>query len=633
MALCVFAFSAKRIYRHWPLCVILILFVCVGLLYSINTPVYEGSDEPAHFAYVRSLAGGNGLPLLDLQPGGAVNYEAHQPPLYYAAAAVATFWIDTRDAAALGRANPHRTFDPLALSNRNEFVHTHAESFPYRGTTLAIHMARLVSLLFGAGALIATYGMAHSLFPARPEVWAGAAAFVAFLPQFDFSSTVVSNDSAVTCLVALALWQLARIAARTAARSGVRPERAPSPPHCLCPRRTRPRVRQGGKPCPCRRDVVLLGLLLGLAPLAKESGLALLPFVLLLLVPLMWLRAGWRAALSSVLIVALAFLLAAGWWYVVRHAALGFWVGSSDSATPIATPLTLEGLLAQWQEIEISFWGLFGWNIVPLPQPVYDSLHWVSVLALAGLAVFVALRKAKGRETAVVAALLAWTLLVLAAFARWVSATDQPHGRLLFPALPAFALLVCLGLSQLTPKRLRSVVVGSLASALFLTSVWAAIVVLPEAYPRPNFVAANATIPNPVGANLGDRIELLGYEWQILQKEGGDVFAVRVYWKATAPIDRDYTVTIQAFAPDGLRVGHLDTYPVSGMHPTRDWQVGEIVRDDYPLEISANAGSTLKVMIGMYDLNTGKALQVIRSDGSRAGRVTIGDVYIPDFGK
>ena len=44
---------------------------------------------------------------------------------------------------------------------------------------------------------------------------------------------------------------------------------------------------------------------------------------------------------------------------------------------------------------------------------------------------------------------------MLGAFVRWVSATDQPHGRLLFPALPAFAILVCLGLSQWSPRRLR----------------------------------------------------------------------------------------------------------------------------------------------------------------------------------
>ena len=599
-----FASTAQWIRRHWPLFVILLLYAFLVSFYTLNTPLFEGADEPDHFEYVRSLADGNGLPLLDLKRSALINNEAHQPPLYYAAAAAATFWVAMPKVVVLGGENPHRTFDPLTLTNRNLFVHTRAETFPYSGAVLAIHIARLVSLLFGAGALIATYGLARSLFPARPEIWAGATAFVAFLPQFDFVAAMVSNDSAVICMVTLALWQLARVAARSRPPAGVRV-----------------------------RELILLGLLLGLAALAKDSGVLLLPFALLVLLPVLWARTGWRSALSAALVVAAVSLFAAGWWDVVRHAVLGFWLGSPVSAAPGRELLTLEGLLGQWQEIEISFWGLFGWNIVPLPQAVYDSLHWVSVLALGGVAVFVARRRAMGRETVVVGALLAWTLLVLVAFLRWFSVTDQPHGRLLFPALPAFALLVCLGLSQLMPQRLRPILIVCLASALFLTSGWAASNLLPAAYPQPNYVAAGAPIPNPVGANLGDRIELLGYEWQILQKEGRDVLTVSVYWKATAPIDNDYTVTIQAFASDGLRVGQVDTYPVSGMHPTSDWQVGEIVRDEYPLEITANAGSTLKVMIGMYDLDTGKALLVIRSDGTRTGRVTIEDVRIPDVSK
>jgi hypothetical protein len=408
---------------------------------------------------------------------------------------------------------------------------------------------------------------------------------------------MVSNDSSVICMVALALWQLARVAARTKPPAGVR-----------------------------ARELILLGLLLGLAALAKDSGVLLLPFALLVLLPLLWARTGWRSALRAAFVVAVVCLLAAGWWYILRHAVLGYWLGSPVSAAPGKQLLTLEGLLAQWQEIEISFWGLFGWNIVPLPQAVYDSLHWVSVLALAGLAVFVARRRAKGRETAVVAALLAWTLLVLVAFLRWFSATDQPHGRLLFPALPAFAILVCLGLAQWMPQRLRPILIGCLASALFLTSVWAAVVVLPAAYPQPIFVAAGAPIPNPVDANLDNRIELLGYDWHVLRNNGRDVLAVRVYWKATGPIDRDYTVTVQAFTPDGVRVGHLDTFPVSGMYPTRDWPVGDIMRDEYPLEIAAHMALPLKVMIGMYDQETGKALQVIEPDGQRIGRVTLGEI-------
>jgi ABC-type phosphate/phosphonate transport system permease subunit len=60
-------------------------------------------------------------------------------------------------------------FDPLALTNRNLYVHTHREDWPYSGAVLAIHIARLISVLAGIGTLIATYGLARTLFPRRPE--------------------------------------------------------------------------------------------------------------------------------------------------------------------------------------------------------------------------------------------------------------------------------------------------------------------------------------------------------------------------------------------------------------------------------------------------------------------------------
>src|SRR5207237_10742305 len=144
------------------------------------------------------------------------------------------------------------------------------------------------------------------------------------------------------------------------------------------------------------------------------------------------------------------------------------------------------------------------------------------------------------------------------------------------------------------PPRTRPVATGALAAALWVTSAWAALSLLPAAYPQPNYVPASATIPNPVAANLGDRIELLGYEWHFRGDGEGNVLAVVVYWNATAPIDRDYAVTVQAFTPDGLRIGQLDTFPVSGMHPTSDWHSGEIVRDEYPLELSEGTAPDLK---------------------------------------
>ncbi|MEP7200648.1 MAG: hypothetical protein ABI874_12580, partial [Chloroflexota bacterium] len=294
-------------------------------------------------------------------------------------------------------------------------------------------------------------------------------------------------------------------------------------------------------------------------------------------------------------------------------------------------PLSLEGLLAQWTELEISFWGLFGWNTVPLPQIVYDGLHGLTLFALGGFIVAIARRNEWTRADVMgTAALTLYSLLVLVAFWQWMTATAQAHGRLLFPALPCFAIVVCLGLSQWLPRRGRPALLAGLAAALFALSGWAATSVLGDAYPQPRILATADQIPQRANANLDGHLVLLGYDMRPRPPSERNVVDVIAYWQTTTPMDVDYTVTVQAFAPDGTRIGHFDAYPVSGMYPTSEWNVGEILQDDYPLELDAGAGRPIHatVVIGLYDRRTGKALQVIQPDGRRVARVILGQIEI-----
>jgi hypothetical protein len=74
--------------RRWPLSVLVLLFAVVATVYSVNTPLLEGSDEPAHFEYALAIAQGDGLPLLNLDQYKDMAYEAGQPPFYYALTAL-----------------------------------------------------------------------------------------------------------------------------------------------------------------------------------------------------------------------------------------------------------------------------------------------------------------------------------------------------------------------------------------------------------------------------------------------------------------------------------------------------------------------------------------------------------------
>lgn len=199
---------------HREIALVLVLSVALGIIYSTTTPLFETPDEPEHFGFVQYVAQGRGLPIQTLdQPAHFARQEASQPPLYYFVAALATFWIDTSDFPAIVWGNPHYGFlvPGVVNDNKNLFIHTAVESFPYRGAVLAIHIARLISVLMGALAVLFTYLLTLEIFPDRKTFAASAAAFVAFVPQFLFVTGAVSNDSTIVAMCALTLWLMVRM--------------------------------------------------------------------------------------------------------------------------------------------------------------------------------------------------------------------------------------------------------------------------------------------------------------------------------------------------------------------------------------------------------------------------------------
>ncbi|MBI3537551.1 MAG: hypothetical protein HY070_08355 [Chloroflexi bacterium] len=148
---------------HRAIIFVVAIYSALALFYSVTTPLFETPDEREHFAFVQSLAQGRGLPVQSLENTPRAQQEASQPPLYYFAAAALTFWIDTSDFPALAWENPHYGFNVPGIvnDNKNLFIHTTRENFPYTGAVLAIHLARLLSVLFGAFAVIFIYLLAR----------------------------------------------------------------------------------------------------------------------------------------------------------------------------------------------------------------------------------------------------------------------------------------------------------------------------------------------------------------------------------------------------------------------------------------------------------------------------------------
>ncbi|MBI3957976.1 MAG: glycosyltransferase family 39 protein [Chloroflexi bacterium] len=568
---------------------ILCCFLLLGLVYSIATPVLEASDELNHYPFVEHLARGKGLPVQ--QPGQESHFgqEGSQPPLYYALAAALTFWIDTGDLSDLLDLNPHaRRGVPLAEDNKNMIVHTERESFPWRGTVLAVHIIRLFSVLLGVGTVLCTYLLTRRLFPGQPTLALGAMALNAFLPMFLFISASVNNDNLVVLLSSLVLLLMVRLA------------------------------QEGSR----RRDLLLLGGLIGLACLSKLSGLALLPLAgLALALPRIadsQNRAGWRAIQRWVVdfgLVLLPALLIAGWWFARNWQLYGDPTGlNAMLAVAGGRPeeFALIDLLGEFQGFRINFWGLFGAvNVLMRPLWVYRLLDVFTLVSVAGLGVWLWRLRRNRRLSAGLLFLIpaAWIGLEFVALVRWTSLTAASQGRLMFPTISAIFLLLLLGWSSWLPPRWRRIGIALPVAFLFVLAVSAPLTAILPAYPLPaqQIVESVPSTAQPFAVDYGGTARLLAFEVDKKLVHPGDTLKVTLYWQALAPMAKDYSVFVQLFGWQ-KDLGQSDSYPGGGSNPTSHWTPGQIIRDTHHLFISGNALGLRPAWIaaGLYDFETGE---------------------------
>ena len=567
---------------HGPIMLILAAFVVLGLIYSQSTPLLEGPDEMWHYPYVKHLADGKGLPRQAI----GEKSEYHQPPLYYAVLALFTFPIDTEDLGGLTVRNPYWGYEARAATadNKNILVHTEQESRPYRGAVLAIRLARWLSVLMAAFTVLGTYLLGLEVFPGRRHLAWGAAALVAFTPQFLYLSGTVNNDNLIAPLCTWAIWLLA----------GLLRDRA----------------------SPTR--LVALGLLIGLALITKWTALALLPLAALVLLYRAWRSRSWALLVrEGALVFGLAVLLS-GWSFVRSQALYGdpLGIGTKMEIFPPRSPRpTWLDLIKEIPRKEISYWACFGWENVYIAGWMYDLLRVFAYLGLIGLAAFVwrAWRRREAVPWAHLALLAAWIAFVAAAFVRWMIYTEAAVGRHLFPAIACAMLLLLWGWTWCLSRRHATLLAALFGGALFLLAA-----ITPYRYIRPIYAApprySQEVVPdiaNPLDATLGGSARLIGYAWPDGTVTPGSTWRITLYWQVLQRFEEDYSVFIHVVGPDGRMVAQRDSYPGLGHYPTRVWQPGEIIADTYPVPIPPDAPPRLRALAGMYLLSTMQRLPVV----------------------
>jgi hypothetical protein len=485
--------------RRWaPLAALVAAYLLIAGLYAALTPAWQAPDEPAHYTYALQVAREGCCPVIALGDWDSayldrlksarfapellgdletIQYEDHQPPLYYL---LARAW----------------TPDPAPET---------------------LVRMRLLSVLLGAGLVIAAYAAARAL-ALSPAAALGTAALVAFLPQQVHLLASVNNDALALLLVALtlllslwyvrgerqpALYPLLTAAGMLAAFGGAAvlgdllrlPVNLTAALAALgsggllvyAVRRWRrqPQDRR------LRVTAWMLGLLVGLGLLTKVSTL-IAAAAALLAVLLKW-RADRQAAnqppssanaaraitpagaplahprvppapavyplLRDTALLALPALLLGGLWWLRNSAIYGFpdIFGLRAHDAVVFDQLRTADLIAQvgWsgylsQALTTtfnSFWGQFGWMAAPLPAWAYAAL--ALLLALAALGWLLPLPGWPRRFRALhgIPALLA--ALALLAYLYYNTAFVQFQGRYLYPGLIPLALALAAGTDRL----------------------------------------------------------------------------------------------------------------------------------------------------------------------------------------
>ncbi len=581
--------------RKRPICLLLLSFALLTLTYSLCTPLFEAPDEVWHYAYVRYLAEEHALPPLTGVDSGAYQ-EVAQPPLYYLLAALVSGPVPDDDLPELMWHNPGFGYQagPTVNDNKNMLIHTERERFPWRGAVLAVRLARLVSLAFGLLTVAAAWGLGRETFPQQPALALAPAGVVALTPQFLFISGVVSNDSAAAALATCTLWAIAR-----AVNRGITTQRS-----------------------------LAIGLLAGLTGLTKTSGLLLIPLAGML--PLFAPRSSedrLRAIAKHLLMVGCSAAAVAGWWYLRNGIlyqdplAIQIHVNTPWGRT---APASLAALLSDLPHVYRSFWGSFGWGHIQYPAWVYWMLGGMVAISLVGWIKDLLQRRSPPGRGRVFLLALGWWLLVCVALAQWMRQVHAPHGRLLFPAIGAGALLLIGGwASRLIP---------SLLTGLALLSLLTPWMVIRPAFAPPNLIApqAAAATVQPTSLTYDGSIRLLGISINPTSVPPGDTLQVRACWEGVAPMETDYTLFVHLVGREETRAGERHTYPGLGRFPTSLWPVGRAFCDLYrvPVEDWAPAPELYDVVIGLYDPATGRRMVARNETGAEVGLATVGQVRV-----
>ncbi|MGC9347487.1 MAG: hypothetical protein ACP5JG_05035 [Anaerolineae bacterium] len=626
------------------------LFVLVAGAISVVNPLFEPTDEIRHYRYIRILTTEDRLPVQDEEPARA---QSHHPPLYYALSALLGGWIPTPHGGTYRHpGNPFWGYRNWAvgIDNKLQYWHGPSEDQPFREGYAAALVSRWINVAVGALAVALTYTLAERILGGDPELALAASAVVGLNPQFIYLSGAMNNDILATLMGAAVLLA------------------------CVL-------LLRGGATL---RRTSTLGALYGLALLTKLH-LAALGVVIAAAVALeAWSTARrasdtsrtggfaaglWRWLRSMALIVLVAGALA-GWWFLRNLRLYGdltgmrqlnaMWAGREAQGNFWAVR---QGLPFLWS----SLWGRFGYGQIPLPSPIYAILLVLCVVALSGLIFsrparsliqardkvphspyttsgkfvakfvvgtsvpFSSSPRACGTEvptTNQCYALLGLTVFLFVGVVIYYMMI-QPAGamgRFLFPALPAFAVLIVSGL-QAWMRRSTWVGFGVTGAMVGL----AAVALGGYLWPAVRYPLTERSSSPAMEVQVGEVARVRDVAVRPATVRPGEPVFVEVVWEPLQWTQIPYAVFVHLVDETGALAAQRDTWPGLSRAPTTSWRAGIPFRDIYRVDLpeSLYSPNHLVARIGLYEPSLGRLPITVDGDPSPLiDTLTVGEIGV-----
>lgn len=122
--------------------------------------------------------------------------------------------------------------------------------------------------------------------------------------------------------------------------------------------------------------------------------------------------------------------------------------------------------------------------------------------------------------------------------------------------------------------------------------------------------AAPGAPQNPSDALLGDALRVRGYSILAGEPTVGARLTLAVQYQLLEPLTRDYTTSLQLLDANNNKVSQgNDHVPGQLEYPSSRWRVGEIIQDQFDIELDPNLeAATYQVMLRVYDPSSGDAV-------------------------